>query len=99
VDDIKQMAALTALNDMMAKGYVNICTIDSVAKMLGVLAKGADYDVLHTLHCVNFDRMPKDLLDRVPALVQACLSGDRVFQFSTHKMVAGQPVFLPKEAK
>jgi hypothetical protein len=80
-DDLKKMAALTALNDMMQKGYVSICTIDVVSAMLGINPKCEDYEILHALHCVRFDKMPKKLLDRIPELIQRILGIEPTFQF------------------
>lgn len=85
--DLKQLAALTALNNMFAKGYFNLCTVDAVAKMLEVNANGEAYDVLHTLHCVHFDKMPRELREQVPVLIQQCLGGPAIPQFT----LAGLP--------
>lgn len=32
--ELRELAAVTALNDMMAKGWFSICTIDNVGKLL-----------------------------------------------------------------
>lgn len=79
--DIKQLAAMTALNSMMDGGYVSICTIDNIAKMLGINPKGAAYDVLHTLHCVHFSKMPTELKDQLPDLIKQCLSIEPTYRF------------------
>ena len=81
MDDIKALAALTALNEMFASRYFDVCTIDKVAKLLGVRPEREAYDVLHALHCIHWDKMPRELHDRVPGLVQQALGqGDAVFQ-------------------
>lgn len=82
MDDVKALAALTALNEMFAGNHLNICTIDKVAKLLGVHPEREAYDTLHALHCVHWDRMPRDLRDRVPALIQQALgNGTAQFRF------------------
>jgi hypothetical protein len=80
--DLKQMAALTALNNMMVKGWFDICTIDAIGKMLEINPRGKTYDLLHTLHCIHFDKMPKELRDGIPDLINECLGVAPVYQFT-----------------
>jgi hypothetical protein len=80
--DAKQLIAITALNKMMAQGHFNICTIDSVAEMLGVNPKGEAYRMLRPLHCVNFSDMPQELRTLVPALIKQCLAVEPTYQFT-----------------
>lgn len=80
--DLKQMAAMTALNNMMQKDSFSICTIDNVGKVLGVNPKGESYDILYTLHCVNFSKMQPELRDAIPDLIQQCLGVAPVYQFT-----------------
>lgn len=82
-NDLKEVAAATALNVMMERGWLSICTIDQVAKLLGRNPRGDAYDVLHTLHCVNFDKMPRDLRDQIPSLIQQCLDVAPTDRFAT----------------
>lgn len=82
MDDIKQIAAMTSLNSMFQKGYFDICTIDSVGKMLSINPKGNAYDILRTLHCIHFVKMPKLLRDQVPELIRQCLDVEPTFQFT-----------------
>lgn len=85
MENLKQAAALAALNDMMDKGYLNICTIDKVGTLLGVNLKSdaEAYNILSTLHCVDFGKLPKCLRDYVPELVQRCLGVEPTFRFKT----------------
>jgi hypothetical protein len=94
VSDIKQMAALTALNDMMQKGYVCICTIDKIGEMLGINPKGESHTILRTLHCVHFEKMPQELKQQIPLLIKECLSMEPTFQFSAPQI---QTVEAPTE--
>lgn len=80
--DLKQLAALTALNAMFSKNYFDICTIDSVATMLQVNPKGETYDLLRTMHCVHYDKMPRELRGQLPDLVMQCLGGPQNVQFT-----------------
>lgn len=80
-DDLRQLSALAALNDMFRKGHLSICTIDKVARLLGVDPKGESYDILSAVHCVDFSQMPLALRDAVPRLIRQCLGVDQIFQF------------------
>jgi len=82
-DDMKQLVAITALNKMMKRGHFDICTIDSVARMLGVDPKGPAYTTLHPLHCVDFSEMPRQLREAIPGLVNQCLGSAAIFEFRT----------------
>ncbi len=82
MDDIKALAALTALNEMFAGNHLSICTIDKVATLLGVHPEPDAYSALSALHCVHWNRMPRELRDRVPALIQQALgNGTAQFRF------------------
>jgi hypothetical protein len=86
MSDIKELAALTALNDMMDKGRFDICCVREVGKMLGVNAEAHDsYRVLSPLHMIHFGKMPQQLQDAIPKLVQDCLGMAPTFRFKTVK--------------
>ena len=82
MSDLKQIAALTALNAMFRKKWFDICAVDAVAKMLGRDPDCDAYRTLRTLHCVHFADMPKELRDAIPKLVAQCLDTEPVFQFA-----------------
>ena len=93
MDNLKQKIALTALNEMFAKGHFCICTINKVAELLDVNPKGKAYSMLSPLHCINFDKMPADVREAIPGLIQECLGGDPVFRFeSLAPMVVDVPI-------
>lgn len=81
MSDLKKLSAVTAVNDMLRKGYANICTIDTIARMLGADPKGDAYNILRTLHCVEFSTMPPELRDAVPELIRQCLDVAPTYQF------------------
>lgn len=82
MNDVKALAAVAALNEMFDKGWLSICTINNVAKMLGIEPEREAYNTLHALHCVHFNKMPKDLRSQVPGLIQRCLAqGEQAFRF------------------
>jgi hypothetical protein len=83
VSDLKQQIALTALNEMMSGNHFNICTIDRVGSMLGVNPKGDAYSMLSPLHCIDWAKMPPEVREAVPSLIQECLGVSPVFKFKT----------------
>lgn len=85
--DLRELAAITALNEMMAKPYFSICTIDTVGKLLDRNPAGDAYNILHSLHCVHFDRMPKELRDAIPALIEQCLNCAPIRDGQRHRVI------------
>ena len=83
MDNLKDLSALTALNNMMEKGWFSICTIDDVAALLEVNPRGETYTILRPLHCIHFDKMPAELRDAIPGLIQQCLGIAPIFRFKT----------------
>lgn len=83
MSDLKQLAAIAALNKMMSGGYVSISTIRTIAEMLSINPKGEAFSILETLHCVNFDKMPAELRDAVPGLIKQILNIEATYQFKT----------------
>jgi hypothetical protein len=63
----------TAVTDLFEKKYFDICKIDQVLKIIGARQAGQAYDMLHSLHCVSYDKMPQELRDRIPHLVNEVL--------------------------
>lgn len=98
--DLRDIAAVTALNKMMDQGWFSICTIDNVAKLLGRNPKGQAYDILNALHCVHFDKMPKELRDAIPALIEQCLDCAPTHRFtsvSRHRVIDITPPAAARE--
>lgn len=83
MSDLKHLSSMTALNNMMSKSWFDICTIDSVAKLMRINPAGEAYDTLRPLHCVNWDKMPQELRDAVPDLIRQCLGVEPTYQFRT----------------
>lgn len=72
--DTKYLAAQTALKGMIKEGYINICTIDKIGSLLDLPLGGDAYNTLHTLHCISFSEMPPELKEKIPSLIEECLS-------------------------
>lgn len=90
--ELQKMAAIAALNKMMQQGYVSICTIDSIAKMLGVTPPAAPYAILNTLHCVNFSGMSQELKQAVPGLIKQCIDLEPDYRFSPREITVDRVV-------
>ena len=82
-DKLKQMAAMAALNKMMKQGHFSICAIDSVGKVLGVSVQCESYSILNALHCVDFSDMQPELRNAIPELINKCIGGGLIYQFSS----------------
>jgi hypothetical protein len=81
--DLKKLAALTAINNMLAGGHFNICAIDSVAEMMGIPRNGSEaYQTLRTLHCIDYAKMPVELRNAIPGLIEQVLGVQPAYQFS-----------------
>jgi hypothetical protein len=83
MDNLKNLAATTALNSMLVGKHFSICAIDSVAKMLNVNPASDAYNVLHTVHCIDFEKMPAELRQAIPGLIKECLGVAPVYEFKT----------------
>lgn len=66
---IKLMAAQASLQKLVSQGHFSICTIDTIAEMLGVKPEREAYQILRTLHCVDYNQMSADLLNELPGLI------------------------------
>lgn len=87
-EDLKRTTVVTALRDMVRRGYFNICTIDQCAVIIGVTPRGSEaYNVLHALHCVEFAAIPETLRSAIPMLVAECLNLEVIPEFdkASHK--------------
>jgi hypothetical protein len=104
MDELKKLSALAALNNMLEKDYFDICTIDQVSRLLDVNPKGQAYTLLAPLHCVHYDKMPAQLREAIPVLIQQCLGVAPIFKFKTieQKAINVERIFvddLEPEAK
>lgn len=81
-DHLKDLTVTTALNDMMKKGWLDICTIDKVARLMDLDPKGEAYSILSPLHCVHFSEMPRELREAMPGLIKMCLGVEPTYQFA-----------------
>ena len=97
MNNLKTLTALTALNNMLAKGFFDICTVNNVAKMLEVDPLGEAHTILQTLHCIHFNTMPAELRNAIPRLVQECLGVAPIFQFENLERPVIENCMPPKK--
>lgn len=81
---LKELAVITALNDMMKKGRFDICCIREVSVLLGVSPHGSEeYKILSPLHMIYFAEMPLALRDAIPGMVEKMLGVAPTYRFKT----------------
>lgn len=73
--DTQQLVLRTATRKLFDQSFFDICTVDSLMKLVGTNASTHAYTQLRALHCVHYADMPKDLRERIPHLVRECLAG------------------------
>lgn len=59
--DIKQIALSTALKKLFTERSFSICAIDDCVKMMNVIPDREVYEIMRTVHCVNYSDMPLEL--------------------------------------
>jgi hypothetical protein len=75
MNDLQVVVAKTAVKKMLDGGYLDICTIDKVLSLLGVVPNQEAYKMLSTLHCVYYRDMPQELQAQIPVLLKHCFNG------------------------
>lgn len=75
MDEIMKMVIATAIRKMFQNGWLSISDIDQCLKLAGVIPMGRAYEILRTLHCVHFKDMPRELAEKIPALLTECFAG------------------------
>lgn len=90
---LAQLSVLTALNQMMRGRHFDICTVDAAAKTLGAQPDGRAYQILRTVHCVQWGDMPPELRDAVPKLIERCINVP-AYQFQLTALTPEQQVRL-----
>lgn len=86
---LEQEAAKAAITKMMAGGHFSICVIDQILKMSGGVPPRKEYEILRTLHCVDFKDMSPQLRIELPRILQLVLESQPIqFEFQP-RMVNG----------
>ncbi len=71
LDTLSLEAANFALTHNLKKqAYFSICTLDKALNTAGIQIQcGRSYDILNTLHCINYADMPNNMRDAIPQLI------------------------------
>lgn len=85
-NELKAMATTAILNKTLKSSFFSICSIDEAAKVMGRNPHCEEYDLLRSLHCVDYSKMPRELREKIPSLVALCLG-----------LETESPVFKPSE--
>ena len=67
------MAAEAALKKMVQDRCFSICTLDTIIQMMDIKADREAYQILRTLHCVDYSQMSPELLQELPELIATVL--------------------------
>jgi hypothetical protein len=72
--NLNHKIAALAWNEMMASQFFSICAVDKAATLLGCSARsGMHYEALQALHCIHWNKMPKDVREAIPLMIAKCL--------------------------
>ena len=71
---LAQLSALASLNEMMRKGTFYISTVREVAAALGAVPDHRAMEILQPLHCMSISKMPDELREALPALIERCVN-------------------------
>lgn len=72
--EVKRMVVLTAVKNLLNESFFSISKMREIAKMVGVPTDGPAWKLLSPLHCMDYDKMPKELRDAIPHLINECLT-------------------------
>ena len=73
MSELKAMAAEAALKKMVQDKHFSICTLDTIVSMMDVKPDREAYNILRTLHCVDYNQMSPELLRALPDLIATVL--------------------------
>lgn len=71
--ETKQLVAKVLLDHLFTKRFFDICNVAQLCELAGRPINTPAYRVLHGLHCVDYQKMPPELLEQLPQLVNECL--------------------------
>lgn len=73
MESTKQMVVTAAVKNLFETNYFSVCKLDNIIELVGARAGGEAYQLLKTLHCIDYSKMQQALRDRLPLLVNECL--------------------------
>jgi hypothetical protein len=76
LNDLQKMAAQAAIKKMLHDRYFSILHIDTILTMTNGKPNRDDYNILRTLHCVDYGDMAPELLRGLPVLIERVLTSE-----------------------
>ena len=90
MDDVTRMAAETALRRMFrAGGWLDICLIDKLVKVTGVVPPEAEYRAASLLHCVHWSEMSPELRNEMARRIVGWFLSDQFDPFAVEVAAVG----------
>ena len=71
---MRQLVVQTAAQKLFTEKHFSICTLRDIATLTHARQSGPAWDMLHALHCVDYNKMPPELRAQIPALVNEVLT-------------------------
>ncbi len=71
--ETKRLVVQTAVSHLFKQTHFSICDLRNVMEIVGARKGSEAYKLLQNLHCVDYDKMPPELRERIPHLVNECL--------------------------
>lgn len=74
LDELARLAALASLNKMLKQKHFDICVVRDIGDLFGIPVRNTEeYQILHTVHCLDYRDMPKQLREAIPGMVRKIL--------------------------
>ncbi len=70
---LKSLICQTAFEEMIEKGYFNVCKVESAAAIAGKKLTKETLRELTILHCVEFSKMPVQVLEFISKVLRGIL--------------------------
>lgn len=86
---IRRQVVETLLKKTLENKWLDICSIDKLIELVGSRKSGDAYLMLHSLHCVHFDRMDDELRSRIPMLINEVLTQQSPTQEIVNQVLDG----------
>lgn len=69
----RRLVVQQALDRLFSSRFFSICVIQDLMKLVGAAPQSEAYRMLRALHCVHYEDMQPELIERLPHLVNECL--------------------------
>lgn len=96
MNEFQKQAVMVAVKKMFYDRHFSVCTLDACIKVCGVTPNPQDYDVLRTLHCVDWADMPVGLRETTQIKILQILGDNNTFDIKPliNKMFANELIHI-----